>query len=89
MWKIFSTCGVIEHIYIVRNQETGIPQGSGWIVFMTEDGVNKAVKLNEPLILNYPVIVRIGYFVRFFNGGEKEVESKVQIILEKYNAKQN
>jgi len=45
--KLFSKCGEVESVRIVRDNTTGIGKGFGYVNFMTEHSVELAIRLNN------------------------------------------
>eukprot|EP00092_Neocalanus_flemingeri_P012890 GFUD01013886.1.p1 GENE.GFUD01013886.1~~GFUD01013886.1.p1 ORF type:complete len:388 (+),score=164.83 GFUD01013886.1:36-1199(+) len=45
--KLFSKCGMVENVRLVRDSTTGIGKGFGYVNFVSEDSVGLAIRLNN------------------------------------------
>ena len=45
--KLFSKCGEVENVRLVRDATTGIGKGFGYVNFVSEDSVGLAIRLNN------------------------------------------
>jgi len=64
--KLFSKCGEIEGIRLVRDSATGIGKGFGYVNFSSEDSVGLAIRLNNQEISGRKI--RVSRAVRKFKG---------------------
>jgi nucleolar protein 12 len=55
----FTSCGNIESVRIVRDRKTGISRGIGYVNFIEEDSVSLALELNNTLLKNTKLRVKI------------------------------
>lgn len=58
LWEHFKECGKITSVRVVRDNQTGVGKGFGYVNFTSEDAVYLALELDGTEIMNRPVRVQ-------------------------------
>ena len=72
--KLFSKCGQVESVRLVRDSTTGIGKGFGYVNFLSEDSVGLAIRLNSQEVCGRKV--RVARAVRKAKPGKVMVAGK-------------
>lgn len=77
LWSVFGECGAIEAVRVIRDPETGLGKGFGFVLFEECDSVQRALQLNETQVNGRPMRVKLV---------EKGNKPKVKIAMENREA---
>jgi len=74
--KLFSKCGEVENVRLVRDTTTGIGKGFGYVNFVSEDSVGLAIRLNNQEVCGRKV--RVTRAVRKAKPGKVMMSNKTK-----------
>ncbi|PJF19362.1 hypothetical protein PSACC_00877 [Paramicrosporidium saccamoebae] len=57
LWKVFESCGPISYVRVIRDKETGLGKGFGYVAFKEKAAVELAVQLNGSICEGRPLRV--------------------------------
>jgi RNA recognition motif-containing protein len=57
LWKVFESCGPILYVRVIRDKETGLGKGFGYVAFKEKAAVELAVQLNGSICEGRPLRV--------------------------------